>query len=164
MNQAPHQLLKTSPSMKIGLTLLSCLATTLAFNINYEDLERTAQVIPEPELEEGPETLFNPQFNFTGRYYLDTCTCTCTYPKSTLFFPSLSGDRIVGGTKVGSMTQFPWQVSLIFGFHFCGGAILDTCTILTAAHCMIYSSSKILIRAGSLKWYSGGQVRKYKTN
>ena len=68
MNQAPHQLLKTSPSMKIGLTLLSCLATTLAFNINYEDLERTAQVIPEPELEEGIDPLFNPQFNFTGRY------------------------------------------------------------------------------------------------
>ena len=78
VNQAPHQLLKTSPSMKIALTLLSCLATTLAFNINYEDLERTAQVIPEPELEEGPETLFNPQFNFTGRYYLDTCTIVLT--------------------------------------------------------------------------------------
>ena len=89
VNQAPHQLLKTSPSMKIALTLLSCLATTLAFNINYEDLERTAQVIPEPELEEGPETLFNPQFNFTGRYYLNTftCTCTCTYLTVPYSFP-----------------------------------------------------------------------------
>ena len=68
MNQAPHQLLKTAPSMKIALAILNYLATALASNISYEDLEKISQVIPEPELEEGIDPLFNPQFNFTGRY------------------------------------------------------------------------------------------------
>jgi len=40
-------------------------------------------------------------------------------------------------------------------WQFCGGTILDACTILTAAHCSISTSHSI--RAGSLNKYSGGQ-------
>merc|ERR1711874_931873 len=58
-----------------------------------------------------------------------------------------NADRIVGGEAAPSM--IPWQVALMSGsFQFCGGTILDSCTILTAAHCTPSTSHKI--RAGSI--------------
>ena len=63
--------------------------------------------------------------------------------------------KIVGGEEAPSM--IPWQVAMLSGdWQFCGGTILDACTILTAAHCSIKTSHSI--RAGSLNKYSGGQV------
>ena len=47
----------------------------------------------------------------------------------------------------------PWQVWFSGG---CGGTILDSCTILTAAHCDITTND--MIRAGSLNKNIGGQV------
>ena len=66
-----------------------------------------------------------------------------------------SGSKIVGGED--APTMIPWQVALLSGsFQFCGGTILDSCTILTAAHCAINTGHKI--RAGSITKTSGGQV------
>ena len=65
----------------------------------------------------------------------------------------LNSDRIVGGENASSM--IPWQVSI----GGCGGTILDSCTILTAAHCGQIKPG-ISIRAGSLNNYNGGQVVK----
>ena len=63
--------------------------------------------------------------------------------------------RIVGGEAAPSM--IPWQVAMLSGsIQFCGGTILDSCTILTAAHCGINTGHSI--RAGSLDKTSGGQV------
>ena len=68
--------------------------------------------------------------------------------------------EIVGGQIADS--PIPWQVSLqeIGGSHFCGGTILDTFTILSAAHC--FNGRDLMngyfIRAGSRKRSSGGQV------
>ena len=43
-------------------------------------------------------------------------------------------DRIVGGKAANG--PIPWQVSIqAHGQHSCGGTILDTNTILSAAHC-----------------------------
>ena len=68
--------------------------------------------------------------------------------------------EIVGGQQAPS--PIPWQVSVqIGGSHFCGGTILDTYTILSAAHCFDdYGGvlDGLSIRAGSIKWSSGGQV------
>merc|ERR1719479_509351 len=67
-----------------------------------------------------------------------------------------NADRIVGGEAAPSM--IPWQVAMLSGsFQFCGGTVLDSCTILTAAHCGINTGHSI--RAGSLTKTSGGQVR-----
>ena len=66
-----------------------------------------------------------------------------------------NADRIVGGEAAPSM--IPWQVAMLQGsFQFCGGTILDECTILTAAHCGIHTGHSI--RAGSTNKVSGGQV------
>ena len=62
-----------------------------------------------------------------------------------------NADRIVGGQ--GAPSPIPWQVSKEYG---CGGTILDSNTILSAAHCPF--SIGETIRAGSLNRYSGGQV------
>ena len=68
--------------------------------------------------------------------------------------------EIVGGQIAPS--PIPWQVSVqLGGFHFCGGTILDTYTILSAAHCFNDNGGALegfYIRAGSRKWSSGGQV------
>merc|ERR1711997_266506 len=68
----------------------------------------------------------------------------------------LDADRIVGGEAAPSM--IPWQVAMLSGsFQFCGGTVLDSCTILTAAHCNINTGHSI--RAGSTNKQTGGQVR-----
>ena len=68
--------------------------------------------------------------------------------------------EIVGGQIAPS--PIPWQVSVqIGGSHFCGGTILDSYTILSAAHCFDDYGDSVegfYIRAGSRKWSSGGQV------
>ena len=72
-----------------------------------------------------------------------------------------NADRIVGGEAAPSM--IPWQVAMLSGsIQFCGGTILDSCTILTAAHCGINTGHTI--RAGSLNKQSGGQVRTLELN
>ena len=61
--------------------------------------------------------------------------------------------RIVGGKPAPSM--IPWQVSI----EGCGGTILDSCTILTAAHCGGITTGTN-IQAGSRN-YNEGQVSVY---
>ncbi|MET8699606.1 serine protease [Kitasatospora sp. NPDC004723] len=63
---------------------------------------------------------------------------------------------VVGGTAAGA-GQTPYLVSLARGSHFCGGALLDPGTIVTAAHCVKgVSADALTVRAGSLQHASGG--------
>ena len=68
------------------------------------------------------------------------------------------GNRIIGGQSAPS--SIPWQVSIRLGSggngHFCGGAILDHKTIVTAAHCFNKgeSTSGYYIMAGSSQIYA----------
>merc|ERR1712038_773987 len=71
-----------------------------------------------------------------------------------------AANKIVGGEAAPSM--IPWQVALMSGsFQFCGGTILDSCTILTAAHCTPSTSHKI--RAGSINKQTVVQERSIAT-
>ncbi|XP_023311632.1 trypsin-3 [Anoplophora glabripennis] len=48
----------------------------------------------------------------------------------------IPGGRIVGGVTT-TIEKHPWQVSLqVFGNHICGGSIISSGLILTAAHCV----------------------------
>ncbi|KAH8387375.1 hypothetical protein KR093_006698, partial [Drosophila rubida] len=79
--------------------------------------------------------------------------------------PSLEG-RVVGGVDA-TKGQFPHQISLRNrGSHSCGGSILSSYWVLTAAHCVtntndngtieVYPASNLNIRAGSNDRLSGG--------
>jgi len=65
--------------------------------------------------------------------------------------------RIVGGDET-SIEQYPWQISMTnFGSHRCGGSILGTQKIITAAHCTRDTMIPYVgIRAGSTFRTSGG--------
>ena len=65
-------------------------------------------------------------------------------------------NRIVGGKD--APRPIPWQVAggMEWKRGRCGGTILDSTTILSAAHCSFSIGESI--RAGSLKRFSGGQV------
>ncbi|XP_055596188.1 trypsin-4-like [Uranotaenia lowii] len=57
--------------------------------------------------------------------------------------------RIVGGFEI-SIAEVPWQVSLRDGNHFCGGSIIGSKWVLTAAHCIESSNNpRPSIRYGS---------------
>jgi secreted trypsin-like serine protease len=48
--------------------------------------------------------------------------------------------RIVGGIEA-TPNSWPWTVSLRVQDHFCGGTLIDTRHVLTAAHCLTGASS-----------------------
>ena len=65
--------------------------------------------------------------------------------------------RIVGGEPAAS-SSWGWAVSIsISGTSLCGGAILSSSWIITAAHCMasVTSASQVTIYAGSNTRFSG---------
>ncbi|XP_063285682.1 serine protease 27-like [Pelobates fuscus] len=63
----------------------------------------------------------------------------------------VTSDRIVGGQDA-LYGQWPWQVSLRKnGYHICGGSMVDTQWVVTAAHCFIqpYSASDYTVNLGA---------------
>ena len=70
-------------------------------------------------------------------------------------------DKIVGGYTESSSTKIPYIVSVYYrssNSHFCGGSIIATNKILTAAHCTNgQSSGSIAIKAGDYRVSSYNQ-------
>ena len=69
--------------------------------------------------------------------------------------------RIVGG-KDYTINQVPWQVSIqLSGSHFCGGTLINSKTVVTAAHCCVNQiANQIQIRANSAISNKGGVTSK----
>lgn len=67
--------------------------------------------------------------------------------------------RVVNGNAT-TIEHYPWIVSMqYYGSHRCGGSIITTNRILTAAHCTInITPSSLSIRAGSTDSRSGGEL------
>lgn len=67
--------------------------------------------------------------------------------------------RIVNGNST-TIEHFPWIVSMqYYGSHRCGGSIITTNRILTAAHCTVNVVANLLsIRAGSTDNRNGGEL------
>merc|ERR1719195_2147316 len=76
-------------------------------------------------------------------------SCRCGVKKST---------RIVGGTEVDPKNKYPWMAALVDsnGNQFCGGTLVASKYVVTAAHCMFYDQNaqqpvpltKIKVRLG----------------
>ena len=79
--------------------------------------------------------------------------CGCSSVKSTTVV-----SRIIGGENA-QVNSWPWMISLRSnGDHLCGGSILNSQFILTAAHCLkaLDSVSSTSILAGSLTYEGSG--------
>lgn len=81
----------------------------------------------------------------------DVCGCSAN---------SVSASRIVGGENADAAT-WSWVVSLsIANAYICGGSIISSSWILTAAHCVYdYVRSPIIVYAGSTTRWRGSQTR-----
>lgn len=75
------------------------------------------------------------------------------------FREDVDSPRIVGG-DLAAPGDAPYQISMRYkprDFHFCGGSIIDTRWILTAAHCVTdFKADEIEIVTGSMSLVSGG--------
>jgi secreted trypsin-like serine protease len=82
-----------------------------------------------------------------------TASCGCS-PKP------ISVSRIVGG-EIAAPQTWTWAVSIrIDNTYLCGGTILSSSWILTAAHCVVgNTASQITVYAGSTTQLSGGQMK-----
>ncbi|XP_067105520.1 chymotrypsin A-like [Osmerus mordax] len=54
--------------------------------------------------------------------------------------------RIVNGEEA-VLHSWPWQVSLqdYAGFHFCGGSLITENWVITAAHCVVMTSHRVIL-------------------
>ncbi|KAL5277982.1 hypothetical protein ACFFRR_002927 [Megaselia abdita] len=69
--------------------------------------------------------------------------------------------RIVNGYDAQAEST-PFMVSIMrYGYHSCGGSLINHRTVLTAAHCLIQTTENMLkVRLGSKHISQGGQVYK----
>jgi len=76
-----------------------------------------------------------------------TLSCVARYPSECFCGLPLNKRRIIGGVTA-KPKQYPWQVGLMNNINseksFCGGSLLSSDTVLTAAHCVQYQSSVII--------------------
>jgi secreted trypsin-like serine protease len=81
-----------------------------------------------------------------------SASCGCSTNSATL-------TRIVGGESASAAT-WGWAVSLyITGGYLCGGSIISSSWIITAAHCVNgLQGSDVTVYAGSLSRWTGTQI------
>ncbi|KAJ9597893.1 hypothetical protein L9F63_011259, partial [Diploptera punctata] len=77
---------------------------------------------------------------------------------------NLAGAALIVGGEDADIENYPYQLSLEYdGEHICGGAIIGTSWVLTAAHCVLTrEEAKTQFRAGSSLKNNGGTLHPAK--
>ena len=79
--------------------------------------------------------------------------------------PAISGSRlpyIVGGNPVSYAGKWPWQASLqYYNSHICGAALVSDQWLVTAAHCVGFTSLTIVLGAHDIKSQRQGSPKMY---
>ncbi|XP_044222401.1 chymotrypsin A-like isoform X1 [Thunnus albacares] len=67
--------------------------------------------------------------------------------------PDISGYSDIVNGKEARPHSWPWQVSLqkCNGFHFCGGSLINQNWVVTAAHCPVRWSTRVVLGAHNLR-------------
>ena len=97
------------------------LVSTISVLLSLSALSSACLAPPPPPPPPPPSTPVSPPV-------VGSCTCGVN---------SATATKIVGGTNAGK-AEFPWQVGLVSRSGtrpFCGGTLLSSDTVLTAAHC-----------------------------
>ncbi|XP_064470284.1 plasma kallikrein-like [Ornithodoros turicata] len=84
--------------------------------------------------------------------YLLLCSLNEVSGCGTRVFPASNETRIIGGVPT-SLGEWPWQVSLnlrnpstgVLLGHQCGGVVISSKWVLTAAHCMLHPTARYAI-------------------
>jgi trypsin len=81
-------------------------------------------------------------------------------PAMGFVVPEPRGEGKIVGGEPAEAGEFPSIVSLqLDGFHFCGGSLINSNTVLTAAHCSVdYPASDVTVRGGTITSSSGGKL------
>merc|ERR1711964_644938 len=75
-------------------------------------------------------------------------------------------DKIVGGYECRKNSA-PYQVSLNSGYHFCGGSLISSTWVVSAAHCyksrvqVRLGEHNIAVNEGTEQWINSARVIKY---
>ena len=94
-------------------------------------------------------------------FFLKNCLLIFSFGLFRADFHSLNDNKIVGG-KAAVEGQFPYQVALCYnnGVQFCGGAIYNEMTIISASHCsdgLHHGSVKVVAGELGLAIVSGNE-------
>ncbi|CAB1428063.1 unnamed protein product [Pleuronectes platessa] len=81
-------------------------------------------------------------------------------------FAAAEDDKIVGGYEC-PRHSVPYQVSLDAGYHFCGGSLISSQWVLSAAHCFMsriqvrLGEHDIGVNEGTEQWIDGSKIIKH---
>lgn len=88
--------------------------------------------------------------------------CVSAASLDAIVFPGFSEGRIINGQEA-SKGAAPYIVSLNSGSHFCAGSIINEHWVLTAGHCLIYPSFKVIAGLHQRNDESDVQIRQVKS-
>ncbi|XP_053686115.1 transmembrane protease serine 9-like [Sabethes cyaneus] len=109
--------------------------------------------IPFPPLPPIPFPLQTTHFNTTNNETPKRTRTEAALPDETVCGIDSAAERIYGGSTT-ELDQFRWTVALEYNIHgsrniFCGGTLINTRFVITAAHCVITTTlEQLILRLG----------------
>ncbi|CAL1686768.1 unnamed protein product [Lasius platythorax] len=147
-------LLLTFAVITITATIDNELQTNSTLHVEEQNLNSTSEINNEKGFWEWLADVVAPKPpTVTQPLQPDKCTkCTCGLTNKH--------NRIVGGVET-LVNQYPWMVLLMYrGQFYCGGTVINSRYVLTAAHCIDrFDASKLTVRILEHDWNSTSESK-----